>query len=87
MAFLVMPLDNLVNQEYPAKRYHTHPAFSTRDSTITYIVQHSFDWLFVGNGKMTHSGFSSTCTFHMPLAYVGSIFYWWWRLESRSFFA
>lgn len=43
MAFLVMPLDNLVNQEYPAKRYHTHPAFSTRDSTIAYIVQHSFD--------------------------------------------
>ena len=86
MAFLVMPLDNPVNQEHSAKRYHTHPAVSTRDSTIAYIAQQSFDRVFAGNGKMAHSEFSSTCTFHMPLAYVGSIFYWWWKVESRKLF-
>lgn len=86
MAFLVMPLDNPINQEHPAKRYHTHLAVITPDSTIAYIIQQSFGWLFAGNGKMTHSEFSSTCTFHMPLAYVGSIFYGWWKVESRRLF-
>lgn len=74
MAFLVIFLDNTINQEHPAKRHNTYSAVSTPDTTIAYLIQQSFDWLFAGSGKMTYSEFSSTCTFHMPLAYVDSIF-------------
>lgn len=81
-----MPLDNLINKEHPTKRYNTYSAVSAPDSTIACKILQSFDWLFDGNGKMTYSESSSTCTFHMPLAYVCSIFYWWWKVESWRLF-
>ena len=81
-----MPLDDLINKEHPTKRYNTYSAISAADSTIACKILQSFDWLFDGNSKMTYSEFSSTCTFHMPLADVCSIFDWWWKLESWRLF-